>query len=239
MEYLDLNLINNILNTLNLKYYKIYFFDIIDSTNSFALDNIDIFKNNDFSIILTENQTLGRGRFDRRWESQKFQGLTFSLVYKISNIDLRCFSLLIAVAVSEALNHFNIKNSIKWPNDIYIENKKNAGILIENRIRNKENNVVIGIGINQIVKVSRNYLLCYTIYYCNLLINDYLKNGFLKIKSKWLNKCMHLNKMVSIYKDGNKIISGINVGVNDNGELLIQDNNYNIKCYDTNISIKF
>lgn len=240
MEYLDLTLINTLLNNLNVQKYNIYFFDTIDSTNSYALENIKNFKNDTISIILTEHQTIGRGRFNRKWTSKKFFGLTFSLVYKIPNIDLRTFPLLIAVAVSEMLSYFNNINFIKWPNDIYVDGKKCAGILIENRISNKENNIVIGIGINESIKISRNYLLCYTIYYCSYLINEYLNSGFVNIKNRWLAKCIHLNHMVSLYKEGNKITSGINVGINNNGGLLIRDDNNHIKeYYDTSISLRF
>ncbi|WP_457622759.1 biotin--[acetyl-CoA-carboxylase] ligase [Persephonella sp.] len=124
------------------------FFDQIDSTNIFAKSN-DL---PDGTVVLAENQTKGKGRKGRRWISSKGKGLYFSIVIKRNYPlnDLMKLSLLFPYAVKEAIKGY-IENQIKikWPNDLYINNRKFAGFLIETEIEGNEiNRIIAGIGIN-------------------------------------------------------------------------------------------
>lgn len=101
------------------------------------------------TVIITEEQTAGRGRFQRNWISPQ-SGLAFSVILR-PNIDKLPYMIMLAsLAVVYGIRSVTgLKANIKWPNDVLIKDKKVCGILIENDIR--QNNLVytvIGIGIN-------------------------------------------------------------------------------------------
>ena len=100
--------------------------------------------------MIAETQTAGRGRFDRKWFSPEFENLYFSIL--LIEKPLRPnFEILMAVSNSilKTLKNYNIETFIKWPNDIILNNKKLAGILIENKYKaEKLEFTVAGIGLN-------------------------------------------------------------------------------------------
>ncbi len=114
---------------------RIVVFDTIESTQDFALKNG---KRGD--IIVARVQTKGRGRFKRKWYSP-LGGLWFSFVVESSGID----SVEACLAVLNVLKKYIKENiGIKYPNDIFVDNKKICGIIAE--IKGKDS--VVGIGIN-------------------------------------------------------------------------------------------
>lgn len=95
-------------------------------------------------IIYTDNQTNGRGQYDRKWISDK--GLTFSIVVKKENPE---YSTIVPNAIVKYLKENNIETQIKYPNDIYYNGKKLGGILVENIYKeNRYDKTIIGIGLN-------------------------------------------------------------------------------------------
>jgi len=131
----------------------------VDSTNNYAFmlaKKAFRSENNDGKIkingmvIVSEEQSFGRGRFDRKWFSPK-GGLWFSIILNpsIPLQTLQHITLVAAATISNVLERqYNINVRIKWPNDIYFGQKKLAGILIESENINSEIIIVIGIGIN-------------------------------------------------------------------------------------------
>lgn len=106
-----------------------------------------------FTIVVTESQTAGKGQMGSAWEAEPGKNLTFSVLIKDLLLGVNeIFNLNVAVAVSilNALKTLNIPGlAIKWPNDILAGNKKIGGVLIENSIKSGgEIFSVIGIGIN-------------------------------------------------------------------------------------------
>lgn len=103
-------------------------------------------------VLHTDFQTEGKGQPGNTWESATGKNLLFSVVlhpFQIPMEELFLISELVSVAIKNALDEYCSSISIKWPNDIYWNNKKLAGILIENSLQgNKINTVVIGIGLN-------------------------------------------------------------------------------------------
>ena len=99
-------------------------------------------------LLVAQRQTAGRGRLGREWDSQAQQeggALTFSLGLELAPADWSGLSLAVGLAVAEAL-HPDIV--LKWPNDLWVQGRKLAGILIETASVGSQRYAVIGVGIN-------------------------------------------------------------------------------------------
>lgn len=146
------------LNTLYLGKTFLYL-PTIDSTNVKAkeLASQDQFNYPDGSLIVSEEQTKGKGRLGRIWHSPSGRGLWFSLILRptVDLVSISKVTLISAVALCDALKNSGVSPQIKWPNDILINNKKVAGILTEvNSVNNFVNFVILGIGLNVNTKTS-------------------------------------------------------------------------------------
>lgn len=128
---------------------SIEYHESISSTNTRAkevAESVD-----EGTVVIAEEQTMGKGRLGRNWTSPKGKGLWFSLVLKpgLEVERLPKITLIGAAAVYKALRGMGIKSHIKWPNDIVIDGKKVCGILTEMIFKNKNTYyVIVGIGIN-------------------------------------------------------------------------------------------
>jgi BirA family biotin operon repressor/biotin-[acetyl-CoA-carboxylase] ligase len=127
------------------------YFDSIGSTNDEALAWAAAGAP-DFSIVIADEQTQGRGRLDRKWFTPKGSGLAFSLILR-PNATLRTHLSrtvgLAALSIAESCSRLGLAPRIKWPNDILLNGKKIAGILIENVWSGDDvDSLVIGMGIN-------------------------------------------------------------------------------------------
>ena len=147
---MDANMIGHSLNTRALG-KKIYSFEAIDSTNTFARKLPDDDAPHG-TLIIAEEQSAGRGRQGRHWQSQKGKNLLFSLILRTPFIHerARILPFVGALAVADAVELL-VRCSIecKWPNDLLIEKKKFAGMLIEAVTHNDlVTSVIMGIGIN-------------------------------------------------------------------------------------------
>lgn len=108
----------------------------------------------EFTTLMAEYQTSGKGQRGNSWESEYGKNLTFSTVFYPQTIDPASqfiLSMAVASAICTALAHYVHADclQIKWPNDIYWKDKKIAGILIENDLTGSQiSQSIIGIGIN-------------------------------------------------------------------------------------------
>ncbi len=124
-----------------------------ESTNSFLKDlsvNSDI---SNYTVVVTDKQTSGRGQMNTKWISEDKKNLLCSIYVRFHNLKIHnqvYLNFAIAIAIREALVTFNLPNlTIKWPNDILSGKKKVCGILIENILKgNTIDASIIGIGIN-------------------------------------------------------------------------------------------
>ncbi len=126
--------------------YHYLHFDEIDSTNVYLKNSYQLLDN--FTFVSADYQSKGKGRNDRVWESVKGLNLMFSVLIKDPRLvnESNALSLMTAVEISKLLESCNIKNiSIKWPNDVLVNDKKICGILLEGQIPNY---LVVGIGLN-------------------------------------------------------------------------------------------
>ncbi|HBY02831.1 MAG TPA: biotin--[acetyl-CoA-carboxylase] ligase [Rikenellaceae bacterium] len=136
----------------------IIWFNTIDSTNKEALRQLETAE--DFTVIAAEYQTAGRGQKGTSWESAPGKNLTFSLILKPDSLRAEnqfVISQIVTLGIVSYLKKLSIEAKIKWPNDIYVGDKKICGILMENMIEgaNLSASIVgIGLNINQDVFVS-------------------------------------------------------------------------------------
>jgi BirA family transcriptional regulator, biotin operon repressor / biotin---[acetyl-CoA-carboxylase] ligase len=129
-----------------------HYFASIGSTNDEALTWADEGAV-DYSLVIADEQTQGKGRNQRRWVTTAGSSLAFSLILKpnATEIDsLALFAPLSGLAVHDTLfDLFGLQAEIKWPNDILLDRKKSCGILVEAAwTGNRTNAVVLGIGVN-------------------------------------------------------------------------------------------
>lgn len=133
---------------------NLVYFTRVDSTNKLASE---LFKNNlaeNGTVVVADYQTAGKGQLEREWESNPFENLMFSIGLKnvtnlIANPFLlnKCIAIALCNYMQQVLPQANVK--IKWPNDIFVNNRKICGILVENTFSGHQlAYAIIGIGIN-------------------------------------------------------------------------------------------
>ncbi len=138
--------------------YNIIWLDEVDSTNSEAVRRLDSLDN--MSVLSALCQTAGRGKDTHKWITAPGENLTFTIVLKYSASSPSSYppfpaanqmllSAAAAASVVKYLGEKGISAWVKWPNDVYVGDKKICGILIEHRIKgNLLKSSIIGIGIN-------------------------------------------------------------------------------------------
>ena len=123
------------------------------STNTYLLELTNEKKLAEGSLVVTDNQTLGRGQSGNSWESEPGANLTFSVILYPATV-MASDQFIVSKAISLALFDFISEMvpdgvSIKWPNDLYVGDKKIAGILLENFIEGAYlTKTIAGIGMN-------------------------------------------------------------------------------------------
>jgi BirA family biotin operon repressor/biotin-[acetyl-CoA-carboxylase] ligase len=195
------------------------------------------------TVVLAEKQRKGRGRLERAWESAKGLDLTFSILVN----DRYCLKAApaavnfgTAVAVANAISSlFQLQTRVKWPNDVLINKKKVAGILIETSlIGNSLKKYVIGIGINV---NQNNFQGDYRVQPTSIALEfgetverEKLLAGFLnaeemfelantnpgKVFDEWREKCDMIGDRITIDQNG-KLVSGIFDDVDELGNILL------------------
>ena len=172
---------------------KELFFETIDSTNTYLKQNYENLDN--FTFVRADLQTSGRGRSSRKWLSKKGDNLLFSLLIKDKELINKYKSLSInsAYLVLKILEEYGLKNlSLKWPNDIYANDKKICGILLESVSKQEIECLIIGIGLNVNQKeFVGDYLIKPT-----SMINELNKEiDLIELKNKIFNSLLNnLNK---------------------------------------------
>ena len=128
-------------------------FPNLDSTNTFALEYLSKMDPTEGTVISTKRQTAGRGQRGNYWESEPDKNISMSTILYpkfLSATKQFDLSKVAGLAVKDLIEaHCKKEVKIKWPNDIYIENRKVAGVLIQNSLSGSIiKNAVLGIGIN-------------------------------------------------------------------------------------------
>ena len=205
--------------------------DVVDSTNNYIRSHLDELDN--YSLVTAKHQTKGKGRITRSWYDDR-NSLTSSVLIKDVKGDPRHLSLIASYAVFMALKEMNIDTLIKWPNDIYLNDKKLCGILIETIVKDSID-AIIGFGINTNTKSFPESLIATSILLekgievdnnklskrvCELIIEAYGKIDFKEIiKVNKENSYLAGKKVrLNYYGDG---IEGKVLDIDERGNIII------------------
>ncbi len=240
-DKLDVGLIRAGLDTKKIG-KEIYVFDTINSTND-AIFNIALKGAKEGSVVIAARQTKGRGRQGRTWISPK--GGIYLSILLVPDIDferITIFNIIGALAVAETLNKFfNIDVSIKWPNDVYLKDKKLCGVLAEiKKIHKKKDVLILGIGINinssldMLPEQSASLKVCMNRQVNKVLIlwevlkqietyyNLYKNREFSYILGKWKSYSFMLGHQIEI-TEGKSVLEGYVINIDpSNGNLIIR-----------------
>ena len=223
------------------------------STNKIAGQMLGSGEAPEGTIILTHNQTAGKGQRGNSWESEPGKNLTFSLVLNPRFLSVRdqfFLNIITSLAVAETLEReLGPWVKVKWPNDIYAKDQKICGILIENGLRGStiESSVVgIGLNVNQTSfetgKATSMSEMTLKEYDLELLLEELvyslerqyirLRKGELKqLKREYHDKLYWMNE-VHLF-ESEEVFSGQITGVDAQGKLVIQiagqDSSFDIK----------
>ena len=225
-----------------------------DSTNNYLKQLLLETGLEDFSVVLTNHQTQGRGQRGSEWISDKGKNLTFSVLkHKPPFPTSRQFllSILVSLSIIKTLEHYNVPNlAIKWPNDILSDHHKIAGILIENFIKSQQiESSVIGIGLNvnqEIFKglpkvsslknilgmpIDMDELLHKLIVNIQYYFSVYEKNGEGILNTEYESYLFRKDKPSTFKLPDQSLFTGIIRGVTDSGKLQVQMEN-STKAFD-------
>lgn len=238
---------------------KIFSFETIDSTNNCARALAGCWAE-EGTLVLAEQQTEGRGRLGRTWQASPNENLTFSLILRpeLPAEALNLLPLYAAVAVAEAVEKVTgIAVECKWPNDLLVQNKKAAGILLEGSLKEDAvEYVVIGIGlnVNQMIfpseiagratslrlssgrEIDRAGLLRAILRSLEAHYLTIMKHGFHVILPLWLSRTRMINKNITVSQDGTTL-SGIVTGLSPEGALILKTNGTEKTLYAGDVSI--
>ena len=220
-----------------------HFFDSIQSTNVFLANKPFT---NKVQLCVTREQTQGKGQYGRDWESQRDCSILFSIKRNFPQArNLNGLSLVVGLAIVKVLENECLVEGfkIKWPNDIYFEDKKLAGILLENQMQSGNQSVVVGVGINysitqsmileipwiDLAKITKTLpnikLLTAKIINKILVMSEYFCiSGFDDLRSDWKRYDMLQGTKVK-YADLDESFEGKVVGVSSKGALKIYTKN--------------
>lgn len=221
---------------------EIIVFSSTSSTNDIAWEYA-LNKKNDGLVIFTEKQSAGRGRNGNEWFDNAGESLLFSVLLSDCEFGAETLSLTCAVAVAEAIDKAGKHQvKIKWPNDVMIDGKKFAGILIESKKIQGRNCFVIGIGINchqqkenfseelkdiatSMDIVSGNVCDRISVARRLLVSLDYWLGKIEKnkemITQHWCSRSLQLNQRVAISYNG-KNFTGNCIGIDPGKGLIVQ-----------------
>lgn len=227
------------------KQKRIVRLDEVDSTNNFLTSKYPGRTLPEGSIVIASAQKKGRGQGQNKWHSEAGKNVTCSFVLYPEFLEPSkqfYISKTLSLAVADLVGLYTDKVSIKWPNDIYVNDKKIAGLLIENTLeRNSIKVSVLGIGINinqtvfpptlpnptSLAKLTKGKYDLEEILESLMEIMEYrysmLKNGeFDVIDENYLN-LLYRYKKLALFDVNGKRIAGSIEGVEPTGELIFKN----------------
>ncbi|QDQ02118.1 biotin--[acetyl-CoA-carboxylase] ligase [Lysinibacillus fusiformis] len=225
---------------------EIHHFDVVDSTQTIAHKLAQEGAPNG-TVIIAEDQTAGRGRMTRMWESTHGTGIWMTIIVRpdVSPQQASSFTLVVAVAVTMAIKtlYKNVEPAIKWPNDLLINGKKCTGILTEMQAEaDLVQALLVGIGINanQVEtdfspdisdkatslrleageEINRAALVATILQYLEQFTDLFVNEGFASIKKLWEEMSCTIGQRIEVTTIRERF-EGIASGITDEGVLQL------------------
>ena len=219
--------------------------DATDSTNTFLKELARTTVVDDFTVVVTEAQTKGRGQLGNTWISEGGKNLTFSVLCRFEDLSVdNAFSLNYAVSLA-IFNALKLiipeKLTVKWPNDILSSKEKLCGILIENAVKNgkiAESVIGVGLNVNQIefqdgIAATSLKIITTQDFDKDLLLNELLQEIKRQIGFVRAEKFSSLKETYEsvLFKKGvpamyattdNNTFMGKIIGISDLGQLMVE-----------------
>ena len=214
---------------------------IIDSTNQYLLNNIEKLQTGDSCVA--EFQSKARGRRGRQWFAPFGSNLYFSMYWRLDQgiAAAMGLSLVVGIVMADTLREISSQDiKVKWPNDLYLDDQKLAGILVE--LAGKTGDcvhVVIGVGVNLMMtnpdpnivnqkwtnlgKVDRNLLVAKVAKNLKTKLRDFEQHGLTPFLNDWQRLDNFVNRPVKLLI-GDNVIRGVAKGINEQGALLLEQN---------------
>lgn len=225
---------------------RIYYLREVDSTNRFAADLARAGEPHG-TLVVSDYQTGGRGRWDRRWESPAGKNVLFSLVLRpeVETYAILPVTLVFSVAVAETLDAITGREAgVKWPNDVFVEGKKICGILSEGVSKGRVAVfVIVGIGVNVNMgtedfpeEIRARSCSCRSLtgltwdradVLARLLsalergYDEFAREGFVKIAPRYMSRLSILGKTVRFEKSGAESVGRV-LDVGTDGSLIVE-----------------
>lgn len=227
--------------------HDIIWLENVDSTNEEAKRRISICDN--LSVLSALTQTNGKGQRGNSWSSASGMNLLFSIILKYDEVNVKAcdqftISQMAALSVTDFLAVHGIQAKIKWPNDIYVDDKKICGILIENKLCGEWlGSSIIGIGLNinernfdvnipnptsMCIVTGQTYELKQSLEIFMRIFREYydrylnITGGYLKIRQMYLSQMWRKDEKHCYLTDGKEFI-GIIRGITDIGQLIVEN----------------
>ena len=209
----------------------------------------------DGTVLISNQQTGGKGRLDRSWYSPGGVNLYLSVLFcpEISPQNSAVFTFVASLALQKTLDELDISSQIKWPNDVLINTKKVAGVLTEMKSDGSALDfIIVGIGLNINMSIEsiienltdisnsvtslsieknknfeREEVAARLITFLDEYYMQFISEGINSIVAEWSNRWGKLNENIAVKVD-NKVISGIARKVDNYGFLYIEDKNGNL-----------
>jgi BirA family biotin operon repressor/biotin-[acetyl-CoA-carboxylase] ligase len=233
---------------------NILYFPELVSTNEFAMDMLSKTNPPEGTCVLTDYQSGGRGQIGRFWYSTAGNNLLISYIFYPAFLSVRdqfYLNIVSGLAVYDVVTLFCSDVSIKWPNDIYIKDKKVAGILVQNVLRGHAiKATVIGIGLNVNEKNFPDTLPNPTSLYLTSgsilqiadiisLLSVKLEYYYLKLRSgntaflkdEYLKKLYRAGILSFFKSDADGIFSATIEGIDDEGRLILRHEDYGVSAW--------
>ena len=243
IELLDKNLVLAAIGEQR-EWFNVQLLDEVASTNTYLMQQKGA---THATCVAAHVQTKGKGRRGRTWVSQLGASLTFSLLWRFQcgAAALSGLSLAVGVALMRAFNGLGVNDAqLKWPNDVLVDGKKLAGILIELQgDLEGPSAAVIGVGVNlnlpknvlnsidqpaidlvdvSVKSINQSELLGVILKHLSDVLSTFESQGFIGLRDEWLRYHAYQNKPVRMLLPNGTDVQGIVKSVADDGILLVE-----------------
>jgi BirA family biotin operon repressor/biotin-[acetyl-CoA-carboxylase] ligase len=261
VEFIDADQVVRLLGNMSCS-LRLEVLDQAESTNTIVSRRAALGESSGL-CVLAEFQSAGRGRLGRSWHSGLGGALTFSLLWRFDRgaSHLGGLSLAVSMGVLRGLRQVGIASAaVKWPNDIIVNFRKLAGILIETHgDMLGPSAAVIGIGLNYRLQdqvkeridqpvvdiasvsgtpISRNLLFAAVLKHVVEVLTDFERDGFAPFREEWQSAHAYHGRAVRIIRSAEPVLNAVVDGVGDDGALHVKNGKQSIRLTSAEISLR-